>query len=295
VRCSCRAHHFVSAGSGGAGFSDSAVLLSGGRFGGQESTSITAAACHTGSLCGILKTKHTIMYNKELFYNEKLRNELFNAIFESVRRSRHEERYYVVNGDNIFKLIDNYFQDDNLEGICCIVEIIFWESGQGRRPWSVDAENAFVEKTNLGTTLFKKLKNTYEIPVDFYRSLFEKLGSSYILYARNDLEKRLDNNNLSEEEASRYENYINCFDDILQNHSIIALNFIKDYPEDALNFDKSIIIELLEFVDDNEFEQLLTRLSETRKLKAREILEFYKLDDEDKIKKMSNYLLQKYY
>ena len=234
------------------------------------------------------------MYNKDLYYNEKLRNELFNTIYDFERQGR-QEGYYVLSRDKIVKLIDNYFHDNNLESIYCIVEILFWESGQGRRPWSIEAENSFVEETNFGTTLFRKLKERKEIPVDFYRSIFEKLGSSYILNSRNDLEKRLENNNLSEEEAERYENYIDCFERILQNHSIIALNYIKDYPEDMLNFDKCIIIELLEFVDDNEFEQLLTILSKTRELKAREILEFYSLDDEDKIRKISNYLLRNYY
>lgn len=233
------------------------------------------------------------MYNKDLFYDEKLRGELFDSILEYKRQGR-QERYYVLNSNTI-DLLDNYFQANNIERIYCVIEILYWESGQGRRPWSFEAENSFAEKTNFATTLFKKIKDRNEIPVDFYRSIFEKLGSSYIVYSRNDLEKRLDNNNLSEDEAIRYENFIYCFDNILKNHSIIAFNFIKDYPKDVLKFDKSVIIELLEFANDYEFEQLIRMLSKTRELKAKEILEFYSLDDEYEIKNLSKNLLQEYY
>ena len=234
------------------------------------------------------------MYNKDFFYNESLRNELFNTIFEFKRLGK-QDGYNVLKRDKIFELTDKYFQNNKLESIYCMVEILFWESGQGRRPWSMEAENSFVGITNFGTELFLKIKKRIEIPVDFYRSIFEKLGSSYVFFARNDLEKRLENNNLCEEETTRYENYIACFDAILHKHSIIALNFIEDYPKEMLKYDTSIIIQLLEFVDDNEFEQLLTILSQTREPKAKEILEFYSLDDENKIKKISNYLLRNYY
>lgn len=234
------------------------------------------------------------MYNKDLFFNEKSRKDIFENIFEFVALNKYD-KFYNIKLTDLQNLIDRYYQTNNIEFIFCTIEIIFWHAGQGQRPWCIEAEKAFAATTQIGTDLILKLRNTMSIPIPFYVSIIEKLNSLNIYSELIHLEKLLESNNITDREIGRYTQTINCFENILNNHSICGVSFLKDYPSEILVFvKKNLIIQFFEFVSDSDLKELFSILARTRSQKAKEILSFYLNDDEENIRQTIALLMHQF-
>lgn len=204
-------------------------------------------------------------------------------------RERQGSGEYVFETRELERVIVCYKNSNDRSGLEQIVRELFSICNQGRRPWTLEAEQAFLELSATGYHLLTYLRVTAKIPNETYAfidplSLAGRLGSEA---AR--IEKFRDRDR---------ENWDWVLPVFYRQMSIFTKVFscwASDHPQSAHLPSLDTMKCLLETEDDVEFAALLTAFSRTRSSQVRQFLLEFTEDDEESVRSLAGKLLSEYF
>lgn len=179
-----------------------------------------------------------------------------------------------------------------------IVKEIFWICNQGRRPWSVEAELSFLSLAKIGCGLLKYLSNIGKVSFDTYAYINPLSLALRLAYESERLEEvfqrplSIGENPYFMDMSSQI---LPIFYQIISEYISIFYLWTFDYSIKVGLPNRKEVEFLLETVDDNDFEILLTSVVKTKNNEVELIIREYLCDDEQYVRDLAQRLITTYY
>lgn len=171
---------------------------------------------------------------------------------------------YVFDPVRLGEIISTYKQEQNYFALEQMIKEIFWICNQGRRPWSLDAEEAFLSLASIGYNLLSYLRPLHKVSFETYSFIDPLVMVLRLEHESEHIQSSSDN--------QKWIGVLNIFYQLTKLYINIFDSWTKDYSHMVKIPTINDIKFLLEIGDDQEFGILLNALSLTRKLEMKGIL-----------------------
>lgn len=196
---------------------------------------------------------------------------------------------YVYEPAEVRQLINGYKINDT-EALDQILREIFWICDQGRRPWSLEAEQSFTDIASVGHDLLNYLRSVGAVHNETYEFI-DPLKMALRLEREAEHLQEID----SRADAGRWGNTIKIFDQLIGIYISIFDYWSSDYPNNTKLPEINDMIYLLETGDDSDFEVLLTSFAKTRSPSVKQVLVEFSRDDEQHVANLAGKLFAMYF
>ena len=197
---------------------------------------------------------------------------------------------HVFDEPTIRRLIDGYWISENYKAIQQVVAELFSIAGQGRRPWSLVAEQSFLTFTSLGYEWLVRLRAIHHVEVGTFRAIDPLTAVSRIEQAIQSCQCWDDG-----ESGHRRDHTLEIFDRIVHFNVLVFDHFATDYPDEIKLPAPEALRSILEIDDDGDFARLLTAFAKTRRSDVEAILLELEQDEELEVRALAGHLRASYF
>ncbi len=196
---------------------------------------------------------------------------------------------YVYQSSELTQLINGYKNANDNVALDQILRELFWICNQGRRPWSLEAEQSFLALASAGYDLLAYLRSVGKISNETYAFINPLDMTLRLEYEAEHLRKVDD---LTDSKGLK--NILAIFYRLIHVYISVFDCWVSDFPQMAKLPAIDSMKYLLETGNDSEFAVLLTAFAKTKDPIAKNILIDFSNDDEQEVQSLAKSLLARY-
>lgn len=200
---------------------------------------------------------------------------------------------YVYQSSELAQLINGYKNTNDYIALDQILRELFWICNQGRRPWSLEAEQSFLALASVGYDLLAYLRSVRKISNETYAFINPLDMTLRLEYEAEHLQK-VDDPADSTADSKGLNNILAIFYRLIHVYISVFDCWVSDFPQMAKLPAIDSMKYLLETGNDSEFAVLLTAFAKTKDPIAKKILIDFSNDDEQEVKTLAKSLLAMY-
>lgn len=196
---------------------------------------------------------------------------------------------YVCQPSELAQVINGHKNTNNYAALDQILRELFWICNQGRRPWSLEAEQSFLALASVGYDLLTYLRAVGKVPNETY-AFIDPLDMTLRFEHEAEHLQKID----SQVNSKGWDSISAIFYRLIRVYISVFDCWVSDFPQmaklpaiDSMNY-------LLETGDDSDFAVLLTAFAKTKDPKAKQILIDFSSDDEQPVRALAERLLTMY-
>jgi hypothetical protein len=197
---------------------------------------------------------------------------------------------YVYESAKLANVITGYEATNNYTALEQVLRELFWICNEGRRPWSLEAEQSFLALASAGYDLLNYLRAVGKISNDTY-AFIDPLNIT--LRLEQEAEHLQEPN--SQVDGDRWNSILAIFYRLIHIYISSFDCWVSDFSQIAKLPAIDTMKYLLETGNDSDFAILLTAFAKTKDLKAEQILIDFTDDDEEPVRALVEKLRATYF
>lgn len=193
---------------------------------------------------------------------------------------------YTYDPSELARVIGSCKSADNCAQLDQIQIELFWICHQGRRPWSLEAEQSFLALASVGYGVLTHLRAVGRTSSQTYAFIDPLDCALRLEYTAEDLERA------DQQGGDRWSSILAIVSRLTSLYIAVFDCWASDFPQEVKLPTSDSLRYLLETGDDNDFAVLLTALAKTNDPTVKQLLFEFSGDDEQPVRTLAQNLLK---